>query len=137
MPISITDAWADDGIKRKSSFVGGSERMRFVCSFYISDDLLTAPFEGDTPGSIVYFDFTHIDWRNNNIYHNLYSPKYGPDPATGKLYNSWSVWVDFGVIHWEPALNWFQVIADTSTADDILIVTSPERFVRIFKGFWS
>lgn len=137
MPINITDAWADNGIRRQNSFVRDAEHMRFVCSFYISDDLLTAPFfDGvsiDTKGSMVYFDFTHIDWRNNNIYHNLYSPKFGPDPVTGKLYNWWSVWMDFGIIQWEPALNWFQIIADISTTYDIDLVVSPERFVRIFK----
>jgi hypothetical protein len=110
--------------------------MRFVCSFYISDDLLTDPqLGGGDRGRLVFFDFTHIDWRNNNIYHNIYSPIFGPDPDTGELYNWWWVWFDFGIIQWQPALNWFQVIAQTSTNQfNTELVASPERFVRIFEG---
>jgi len=137
LPIYITDAWADDGTNRRSGFIRGSEHMRLVCSFYISDDLLTAPL-GDIEnrqGSLVFFDFTHIDWRNNNIYHDFYSPIFGPDPDTGALYNWWSIWMDFGIVQWEAALYWFQIIAETHTNqfnEDLVVL--PERFVRIFEG---
>ena len=117
MPIEISDAWADDGVTRRNKFRKGVDRLHLVCSFYISKDLADS-------SATVNFDFTHIDWRNNHIWHDIYSPRFNPGDE-----GWWYVWIDHGICGWSPAWNWLQVIADVDGLDQIAI--SPERFLQI------
>jgi hypothetical protein len=122
MPISLPNAWADDGSIRRNKFRVG-DRLRFIADFYMSDDLANQ-------SATVNFDFTHIDWRNNQIYHNYYSPRFNPGDG-GWWYVSW----DFGNNRWEVALNWFQVIAGVRGLDEL--VRSPEGFIQIISQIFS
>ncbi len=117
MSLNVYNIWTDDGVNKKNKFRSGQDRLRFVAEFYIVDSLANL-------SPTVNFDLTHIDWRSNSIYHAFYSSRV---PAGVSEY--FTVWFDYGINSWEPAWNWYQVIADVEGLD--IISFSPEKFVKI------